>query len=149
MGKLDRLDLKLISALQRDSTRSVASIGEDIGLSQNACWRRIQKMQADGLLKSRVALFDAEKLGYKLVVFVVIRIVDFEKAWHAKFIEKATAIPEFVEFYRISGNLDYVAKALVRDMNHFDDVYEELCAGGASRLGSSIYFSTNSILNCN
>ena len=102
-------------------------------------------MQAEGLLKSRVALFDAEKLGFNLVVFVVLRVLDYDKDWHDKFIDKAKAMAEVVEFYRVSGNLDYVAKIIVRDISQYDEIYSELCQGETSRIGSNTYFSTNEV----
>lgn len=74
MGNFDILDMRLIDILQKDASNSLLAIGEEIGLSQNACWRRIQKMEVGGLLKTRVTLFDAQKLGFGLVVFAVLRV---------------------------------------------------------------------------
>lgn len=130
MGNLDSIDWKIVDVLQADANQSVAAIGEQVGLSQNACWRRIRRLEEDGILKARVALFDAEKLGYTLTVFAMIRVSEHSKQWIETFAEKISRQPEVVEFYRMSGDVDYMAKILVRDIKHYDEIYKRLISMG-------------------
>ena len=138
MGKIDAIDRRLIAALQEDAGASVAAIGERIGLSQNACWRRIRRLEDDGFLIARVALFDADKLGASLTAFAHIRVSEHDPDWLVSFARAVTAMPEVVEFYRMSGDIDYMTKILVRDVQHYDVVYKRLIAvGGISDISSS------------
>lgn len=126
MGHFDQIDINIIRALQADAGQSVAAIGEAVGLSQNACWRRIKRLEEDGILTNRVAIFDAERLGYSLVVFAIIRLQEHRQSSTNAFARAVAAIPEVVEFYRMSGDIDYIAKILARDIQDYDRLYKKI-----------------------
>ena len=126
MGQFDQIDINIIRALQADAGQSVAAIGEAVGLSQNACWRRIKRLEEDGVLTNRVAIFDAEQLGYSLVVFAIIRLQEHRQTSTNAFARAVAAIPEVVEFYRMSGDIDYIAKILARDIQDYDRLYKKI-----------------------
>jgi len=133
MEDFDRIDRKIISALQRDASQSVAAVGESVGLSQNACWRRIKRLEETGVLKARVAIFDAARLGFPLTVFALLRVSEHDAAWFYRFVKEVVSMPEVVEFYRMSGDIDYMAKLLVRDVRHYDEIYKKIVAVGPVR----------------
>ena len=130
MTKIDVLDRRIIDILQHDASLSIAQIGERVGLSQNACWRRIKALEESGLLTSRVAIFDAERLGYPLTVFAILRVREHSADWYDQFVRRIVSRPEVVEFYRMSGDVDYMAKLVVRDVKHYDEIYKEMVALG-------------------
>ncbi|MEM9234516.1 MAG: Lrp/AsnC family transcriptional regulator, partial [Pseudomonadota bacterium] len=111
--RIDALDRRIIDVLQRDASLSIHQVGEEVGLSQNACWRRIKALESNGLLKSRVAIFDAEKLGYPLTVFAILKVREHSADWFETFVRQIVSRPEVVEFYRMSGDVDYMAKLIV------------------------------------
>ena len=123
---LDRFDHRILQQLQTDTDIAVAQLAEQIGLSTNACWRRIKTMEDEGVLKARVAVFDAEKLGYPLTVFAILRVREHSADWYEKFVSQIVSRPEVVEFYRMSGDVDYMAKLVVRDVRHYDEIYKEI-----------------------
>lgn len=126
MEKFDDIDLKIIRELQSDATRSVAALSEAVGLSHNACWRRIKKLEEDGVSIGRVALFDPKALGYSLVVFAIIRLKEHDTESTQRFSQTVPLIPEVVEFYRMSGEVDYIAKILSRDISDYDRIYKKI-----------------------
>lgn len=128
MGKLDEIDKKIIMSLQADAAQSVAAIGERVGLSQNACWRRIRRLEDEKYLKARIAIFDNEKLGHPVTVFAILKVREHDKESFEAFARKITAMPEVLEFYRMSGEIDYMAKILARDVKHYDDIYKRIIA---------------------
>lgn len=130
MGKIDSIDRKIITVLQTDAAQSVSAIGEAVGLSQNAAWRRIRRLEDEGYLKARVAIFDAEKLGFPLTAFAILRVREHSEEWLSAFAKKILAMPEIVEFYRMSGDIDYMAKIICRDMKHYDEIYKRIIASG-------------------
>ena len=130
MYKIDDLDRKIIQSLQTDCSQSVASIGEVVGLSQNACWHRIRRLKDEGFLKAQVAIFDPIQLGFSLTIFTIIRVREHNDSSTQKFAKEMSAIPEVVEFYRMSGEIDYIAKILARDIQHYDKIYKRIIAIG-------------------
>ena len=130
MDKIDLIDRKIIDALQQNAAQSIARIGEQVGLSHNACWRRIRRLEKDGCLTGRVALFDADKLGFAITGFMIIRVREHSAEWLEALASAMCAIPEVVEFYRMSGDIDYLAKILARDMKHYDEIYKQIIALG-------------------
>lgn len=128
--KIDDIDRKIIAILQTDASQTVSAVGDSVGLSQNACWRRIKRLEDDGVLSRRVAIFDAAKLGYPLTVFAILRVREHNEAWFEKFAKAITAMPEVVEFYRMSGDIDYMLKILARDIRHYDQLYKRIIAAG-------------------
>lgn len=126
--KLDEIDRRLLAELQRDVTLSVDELSERVSLSRNACWRRVKLMEERGVIKGRVALVDAEKIGLGLSVFVMIRTSSHDPDWLRKFREAVTSFPEITGVYRMSGDLDYVLRARVADVRAYDRLYQRLIA---------------------
>jgi Lrp/AsnC family transcriptional regulator len=125
-AQLDTLDVKILAALQADASRSIAAIAEEVNLSQNACWRRIKLLEEAGVIRGRVALLDAQQLGCGVTVFVRLSAGEHSEGWLTAFAEKIRAMPEVVEFYRLSGDVDYLIKLQVRDIAAYDRAYKAL-----------------------
>jgi len=123
---IDDNDVKILEILQIDATRSLESIADEIGVSLNTCWRRVQRLEAEGILERRVALVDNEKVGLPLTVFVSIRTDDHSKDWAERFDKAVKLIPEIVEFYRLAGDVDYILKMMVGSVADYDHVYQRL-----------------------
>jgi Lrp/AsnC family transcriptional regulator len=124
--ELDVMDRKILMVLQVDAARSISAVSIDVGLSVNACWRRIKRLEDDGLIRKRVALLDARKLGIGMTVFVSIHAAEHSENWLECFARAVEAIPEIVELHRLSGDVDYMMKILVTDVPHYDRVYKRL-----------------------
>ncbi len=125
---MDQIDRKILAALQEDAGRPVADIAAAVGLSQSPCWRRIKKLEVDGVIQRRVALLDAAKLNVGVTVFVAVRTSRHDLDWIETFARAVTDIPEVVEFYRMSGEVDYLLRVVVPDIAAFDAVYKRLIA---------------------
>jgi len=123
---IDDNDVKILEILQIDATRSLESIADEIGVSLNTCWRRVQRLETEGILERRVALVDNEKVGLPLTVFVSIRTDDHSKDWAERFDKTVKLIPEIVEFYRLAGDVDYILKMMVGSVADYDYVYQRL-----------------------
>jgi len=124
--KLHIHDVKILEILQKDATRSLESISEEIGVSLNTCWRRVRKLETDGILERRVALIDNARIGLPLTVFVSVRTDDHSKGWADGFTAAVENIPEIVEFYRLAGDVDYILKMMVGSVADYDRVYQGL-----------------------
>ena len=125
---MDAIDRKILAVLQEDASLSVAEIGTRVGLSSTPCWKRIQRMEAEGVILKRVALVDQDKLGLGVTVFVSIETGDHSQAWLAKFAEAVQAMPEVMEFYRMAGDIDYMLRVVVPDIPGYDAFYKRLIA---------------------
>jgi Lrp/AsnC family transcriptional regulator len=123
---IDDLDRKILAHLQRDASRSLDELAADVGLSRNACWRRIKRMEDDGLIKSRVTLLDARRLNVGLTVFIALKTVEHSPDWLAKFSKAVRDIPEIVGVYRMTGDIDYLLQAVVPDVGAYDELYKRL-----------------------
>ena len=123
---MDAIDRKILAVIQEDASLSVAEIGNRVGLSSTPCWKRIQRLEADGVIMKRVALIAAEKIGLGITVFVSIETGDHSQDWLAKFAETVTAMPEVMEFYRMAGDVDYMLRVVVADMQSYDAFYKRL-----------------------
>jgi Lrp/AsnC family transcriptional regulator len=123
---IDTVDLRILAALQEDATLTVSEIAERIHLSPTPCWRRIQKLQRDGVIRKRVTLLDASKLNAGVTVFVSVKTAQHNAAWLDRFAAAVAAIPEVVEFYRMSGEIDYLLRVMVPDIAGYDAVYKKL-----------------------
>lgn len=121
-------DVKILEILQKDATRSLESISEEIGVSLNTCWRRVRNLETSGILERRVALVDNARIGLPLTVFVSVRTDDHSKAWADQFTEAVAGVPEIVEFYRLAGDVDYILKMMVGSVSDYDRVYQSLIA---------------------
>jgi len=126
MDKLDLIDRKILAELMRDATLSVAQIADRVGLSQTPCWKRIQKLEAAGIITGRVALVDPERIGFGLTVFVGVEAPDHGSAWRQSFAEAVAKIPAILEVYRMAGDTDYLLRVSVPDMSAFDALYRQL-----------------------
>jgi Lrp/AsnC family transcriptional regulator len=124
--EMDRLDRQILQILQADATLSVQAVGERIGLSHNACWRRIKRLDEVGIIRKRVALVDTKQVGRGVTVFVTVRTSHHTEEWLEKFASGVAALPEVMEFYRISGDVDYLLKVLVADIAEYDRFYKKL-----------------------
>jgi Lrp/AsnC family transcriptional regulator len=125
---MDRTDLKILAILQEDASLSVAEVASRVNLSQTPCWRRIQKMQAQGVIRKTVALVDPEAVGLGLTVFVSIETADHSAEWLARFAEAVTGLPEVMDVYRMAGDVDYLLRIAVADMEAYDTFYRRLIA---------------------
>ncbi|HEY8564493.1 MAG TPA: Lrp/AsnC family transcriptional regulator [Beijerinckiaceae bacterium] len=123
---MDAIDRKILGLLQEDATLSIAQIGERVGLSQTPCWKRIQRLEATGVIERRVALLSPEKLGLGLTVFVSVETNDHSQAWLSRFAEEVSSMPEVLEFYRMAGDVDYMLRVVVPDMQAYDRFYKRL-----------------------
>jgi Lrp/AsnC family transcriptional regulator len=123
---LDRMDRKILGILQKDCTLPVAEIGKQIGLSTTPCWRRIQKLEEQGVIERRVALLDPKKVNVGVTVFVSITTSHHTREWLQRFHEALKDFPEVVEFYRMSGKVDYLLRVVVPDIEHYDAFYKRL-----------------------
>src|SRR5678809_354346 len=106
--RLDAIDRKILMVLQDDASLSVAEIGDRVGLSSTPCWKRIQRLEADGVILKRVALVDQDKIGLGITVFVSVETGDHSQEWLGRFAQVVGAMPEVMEFYRMAGDVDYM-----------------------------------------
>ncbi|QFT59915.1 Leucine-responsive regulatory protein [Sulfitobacter sp. THAF37] len=126
MSETDHIDRRILIELQRDAEQSLESLGAAVGLSRNACWRRIRQMEQDGIIRGRVALLNAARLGLPLTVFIQVRTNAHAPDWLDRFSAATRALPEIMGVYRMSGDLDYLIRAQVRDMADYDRLYQSL-----------------------
>lgn len=124
----DAIDRKILALLQQDSTLSIQQIGDTVGLSSNPCWRRINRLEQAGVITRRVAILDPASIGLGLTVFVAIRTSNHNMDWLKLFADGIQHIPEILECHRMSGDVDYMLKLAVKDISHYDRVYQELIA---------------------
>jgi Lrp/AsnC family transcriptional regulator len=126
---VDSIDRKILSLLQVDAALPVSQVAEQVGLSPTPCWRRIQKLESAGVILARVALLDPEKMNVGVTVFIAIRTSHHSAEWLARFQAVVADIPEITEFYRMSGDIDYLLRAVVPDIAAYDSVYKRLIEG--------------------
>jgi Lrp/AsnC family transcriptional regulator len=126
VAKLDRIDRKILAILQNDATLAVAEIASRVGLSTTPCWRRIQKLETDGVIAKRVALLDPAKVNAGVTAFVAIRTNQHNEEWLRRFSGIIDGFPEVVEFYRMAGEIDYLLRVVVPDIARFDAFYKRL-----------------------
>ncbi len=124
--RLDAIDRKILTVLQDDASLSVAEIGDRVGLSSTPCWKRIQRLEAEGVIQKRVALIDPAKIGLGITVFVSIETGDHSQEWLGRFAETVGSMPEVMEFYRMAGDVDYMLRVVVADMQSYDIFYKKL-----------------------
>lgn len=128
ISQLDSIDWAILAVLQADASLPVHEVGDRVGLSSNACWRRIKRLEDSGIIARRVALLDAAKLGLATTVFVAIRTNRHDPEWLAAFSKGIAAIEEISECHRMAGDVDYLLKIVVRDIAHYDRIYRKLIA---------------------
>ncbi|MAL80151.1 MAG: transcriptional regulator [Sneathiella sp.] len=123
---MDELDRKILSRLQRDSRIPIAELAEEVGASRTVCWRRIKALEETGVIRGQVALLDRGKLNLPVTVFVAIKTSRHEADWLQKFAAVVEQFPEITEFYRMSGDVDYLLKVVVPDVAAYDRFYQRL-----------------------
>jgi Lrp/AsnC family transcriptional regulator len=124
--EVDQSDRKIIAVLQADATLSIQQVSERVGLSHTPCWRRIQRLEEQGVIKGRVALVEPKALGLGLSVFVAISTDDHSAEWRDRFAATLMEMPEAMEIYRMAGDVDYMLRVVVPDMAAYDDFYKRL-----------------------
>lgn len=139
---MDNFDRNILELMQTDASLSVGDIAERVALSKTACWRRIQKLEAAGIIRGRVALLDAAALNLGLTVYVSVSTNQHNEHWAEKFRSVIDAIPEVLEAHRMSGELDYLIKAVVADMKGYDRLYKKLIAADLFDVSSSFVMET-------
>ncbi|WP_409371540.1 Lrp/AsnC family transcriptional regulator [Methylocella sp. CPCC 101449] len=126
MEKIDAIDLKILTWLQKDGGMSQRDLAERVGLSQNACWRRMQRLTANGIIGNSQVNIDLKGLGLDLTVFVMIRTRHHSKEWADSFRAHVERLPEVIDFYRIGGDWDYLIKVVTKGMAGYDAFYQKL-----------------------
>lgn len=127
---LDAIDRRILRELQLDATLPIAELAQRAGLTQTPCWKRVRRLTEAGIIERRVALLDRDRLDLGLVVFVSVRAGRHDEDWLRQFARGVSALPEVVEFYRLSGETDYLLKVIVRDIAAYDRFYKRLIAVG-------------------
>jgi Lrp/AsnC family transcriptional regulator, cysteine-sensing transcriptional activator len=123
---MDDIDRRILSCLQENAAMPIGDIADRVGLSASPCWRRIQKLEEAGVIRGRVALLDPEKMNVGVSVFVAIRTSHHDVEWAERFCRAVAELPEVVEFYRMSGEVDYLLRVVVPDIAGYDAVYKRL-----------------------
>jgi Lrp/AsnC family transcriptional regulator len=123
---MDAIDRKILAVVQDDASLSVAEIGSRVGLSSTPCWKRIQRLEAEGVITRRVALIDPAKIGLGITVFVSVETGDHSQDWLKRFAEVVGGMPEVMEFYRMAGDVDYMLRVVVPDIAGYDTFYKKL-----------------------
>lgn len=126
MGIIDTFDAKILTLLQADCEMALEQVGEHVGLSRNAVWRRIKALEAAGVIRARVALLDPGALGLGLTVFMLIRTARHTPDWLDKFARATRDLPQILGAYRMTGDLDYLIRARVADVKDYDRLYQSL-----------------------
>lgn len=123
---MDAIDRKILAVMQEDASLSVAEIGNRVGLSSTPCWKRIQRLEADGVIQKRVAVVDQAKIGLGITVFVSVETGDHSQDWLDRFAQVVGAMPEVMEFYRMAGDVDYMLRVVAPDIQGYDAFYKRL-----------------------
>ena len=123
---LDDIDRRILELLQEDASLPVSEIAARVGLSTTPCWKRIHKLKEDGVIARQVVLCDPDKLELGTTVFVEVSTNQHNETWLASFAKAVQSIPEIVEVYRMSGDVDYLLRVVVRDIKGYDAVYKRL-----------------------
>ena len=137
MSILDKTDKLILSRLQGDAALSVGDLAEIAGISKSACWRRIKKLEAEGVIDRRVTLLNASAIDLSLTVFISIRTNQHNEKWAKQFREVVQDIPGILEVYRMGGEVDYLIKAVVKDMPDYDKLYQQLLRANLSDVTSN------------
>jgi Lrp/AsnC family transcriptional regulator len=125
---MDIIDRKILAVLQENAALSVAEIGSRVGLSSTPCWKRIQRLESEGIIQKRVALVDQDRIGLGVTIFVSVETGDHSQDWLDRFAQVVGAMPEVMEFYRMAGDVDYMLRVVVPDIAGYDGFYKKLIA---------------------
>jgi len=144
--KLDYHDLKILAELQRDGGLTQRDLAARVALSQNACWRRLQRLEAEGIILGTRSKVDLAALGLDLTVFVMVRTRHHSKEWADGFRKHVERIPEVTDFFRIGGKWDYLIKVMTRGISGYDSFYQRLI-DGLDLAEVTGYFSMETIID--
>lgn len=139
---IDKQDRQILTLLQRDAGLSVGELAERVGMSKSACWRRIQKLEQAEVIRQRVTLLNPDRINLPLMVYISIRTNQHNDRWAENFRQVLADIPEVLEVHRMSGDLDYLVKAVVADMPGYDALYKKLIRADLSDVSSSFVMET-------
>ena len=134
---LDRVDRAILRLLSADASLSLGEIADKVGLTQTPCWKRIRRMEQDGIIKRRIAILDPEKIGLPVSVFVGVETADHSSEWLDRFAVVIRDTPEIVDAWRMSGDVDYLLHVVVPDIAAYDHFYRKLIAAVPLRNVSS------------
>ncbi len=123
---MDNTDRRLLDLLQRDASLSLDDLSERAALSRNACWRRVKRLEEDGIIKARVTLLDARRINVGLTAFIALRTTEHSAEWLEAFARAVRDIPEIIGVYRMTGDVDYLLQAVIPDVAAYDDLYKRL-----------------------
>ena len=144
MNSLDKFDCAILAALQADATLSISGLSEKVGLSSTPCWKRVKRLEEEGYIESRVTIVNRQKVGLPVTVFVSVRTREHDDKWLARFAADVAAMPEVLEFHRMSGEVDYLLKVVTTDIEGYDRFYKKLIKT-AQLTGVSSAFSMEQI----
>ena len=122
---VDRTDLKILAALQKDASLSTAEIAAQVGLSQSPCWRRISLLEADGVIRKRVALLSRDKVGLDVLVFTHVKLASHGWQSLPKFKQKVVSFPEVVQCFMVIGDFDFILLVATRTINDYNDFIQK------------------------
>ncbi|QKJ86183.1 Transcriptional regulator [Paramixta manurensis] len=142
---LDKIDRKLLALLQQDCTLSLQALADAVNLTTTPCWKRLKKLEEDGIIRARVALLDNEKLGLSLTAFMLIKTQQHSSLWYQQFVEVVQGMPEVMAFYRMAGEYDYLLRVQVADMKRYDAFYKRLVNGVAGLIDVTSSFAMEEI----
>ncbi|GAB2657628.1 Lrp/AsnC family transcriptional regulator [Vibrio panuliri] len=124
--KLDKVDRLLLAALQEDATMPLNELAKTVNLTTTPCWKRLKRLEEEGVITKRVALLDPDKIGINFTAFVQVKTCDHSHAWYERFVLAVFDMPEVMDFYRMAGEYDYMMRVQVEDMAAFDRFYKQL-----------------------
>ena len=126
MNSLDKFDCAILAALQADATLSISGLSEKVGLSSTPCGKRVKRLEEEGYIESRVSIVNRAKVGLPVTVFVSVRTIEHDEKWLERFASAVVALPEVLEFHRMSGDVDYLLKVVTTDIGGYDRFYKKL-----------------------
>ena len=141
---MDKWDKKILSVLQKDASLTAQEVADRVGLSKAPCWRRIQRLHESGVIRQTVALLDSRRLNVGTTVFVTIKAASHSAGWFERFVKVVRDLPEVTELHRMSGDVDYLLRVVVPDIEGYDRVYKKLIAS-LEMLDVSASFSLETI----
>ena len=143
--ELDSKDIKILNMLQQDATLSVQAIANEIGLTNNPCWRRMKRLQDTGVIEKNTIVLNRKLIGLGTTAFVTLRIERHTIDWLDQFACCIHEMPEIIECHRMTGDVDYLLKIAVKDLNHYDVVYQKLVSKIPGLIDVSSTFSMEEI----
>ncbi|ARJ40853.1 transcriptional regulator [Pantoea alhagi] len=142
---LDKIDRKLLALLQKDCTLSLQALADAVNLTTTPCWKRLKKLEDEGIIRGRVALLDSEKLGLGLTAFMLIKTQQHNREWYQEFVSVVQGQPEVMAFYRMAGEYDYLLRIQVADMKQYDALYKRLVNGVSGLIDVTSSFAMEEI----